>query len=244
MMEVEGGTPECVRAAPAPRVRARGRPRVPLLRRAAVARDLRQPERRLRARDVPPAPLQPELRAAPARTGTRRRTPTRTSPRPSRCGSRTPAEEWRARYRGWKALEKLEYVDALMSEARQKPPARHAARRPPARRGVEAALDARALLRGRGASSGREDQPGLLRRRPAAHLRADARRATARPRPSCGAGARPSSRASSAGRGSASTSSTGSRASSSQRCARARAPRARRRGRAGARRGRVPRRRS
>jgi len=35
----------------------------------------------------------------------------------------TPEREWRARYRGWKALEKLEYVDALMREA--------AAARPP-----------------------------------------------------------------------------------------------------------------
>ena len=33
-----------------------------------------------------------------------------------------PAEEWRERYRGWKALEKLEYVDALMGEARKKAP--------------------------------------------------------------------------------------------------------------------------
>ena len=31
-------------------------------------------------------------------------------------------EEWRARYRGWKALEKLEYVDALMRDATRKPP--------------------------------------------------------------------------------------------------------------------------
>ncbi|HZS38922.1 MAG TPA: putative zinc-binding metallopeptidase [Polyangia bacterium] len=28
-----------------------------------------------------------------------------------------PAEEWRARYHGWKALDKLEYVDELMREA-------------------------------------------------------------------------------------------------------------------------------
>ncbi|HEY3820435.1 MAG TPA: putative zinc-binding metallopeptidase [Polyangiaceae bacterium] len=34
-----------------------------------------------------------------------------------------PAEEWRERYRGWKALEKLEYVDELMREATRKPPA-------------------------------------------------------------------------------------------------------------------------
>jgi hypothetical protein len=33
-----------------------------------------------------------------------------------------PPEEWRERYRGWKALEKLAYVDALMTEARRKPP--------------------------------------------------------------------------------------------------------------------------
>jgi hypothetical protein len=31
-------------------------------------------------------------------------------------------EEWRARYRGWKALEKLEYVETLMGDARSKPP--------------------------------------------------------------------------------------------------------------------------
>ncbi|HEX3344912.1 MAG TPA: putative zinc-binding metallopeptidase, partial [Polyangiaceae bacterium] len=34
-----------------------------------------------------------------------------------------PAEEWRERYRGWKALEKLEYVHELMREATRKPPA-------------------------------------------------------------------------------------------------------------------------
>ncbi len=34
----------------------------------------------------------------------------------------SPAEEWRGRYRGWKALEKLEYVDQLMREASKKPP--------------------------------------------------------------------------------------------------------------------------
>jgi hypothetical protein len=32
-----------------------------------------------------------------------------------------PREEWRARYDGWKALEKLEYVDELMREARRRP---------------------------------------------------------------------------------------------------------------------------
>ena len=72
------------------------------------------------ARDLPAAPVQQELRAAPAATGTRRRTPTRTSPRRSRSGSATPEREWRERYRGWKALEKLEYVDELMREAAAK----------------------------------------------------------------------------------------------------------------------------
>ena len=31
-------------------------------------------------------------------------------------------DEWKKRYEDWKALEKLEYVDALMDEARRKPP--------------------------------------------------------------------------------------------------------------------------
>lgn len=34
----------------------------------------------------------------------------------------SPPEDWRARYKGWKALEKLEYVDRLMQEVRKKPP--------------------------------------------------------------------------------------------------------------------------
>jgi hypothetical protein len=35
----------------------------------------------------------------------------------------SPPEEWRERYRGWKALDKLEFVDALMERARHSPPA-------------------------------------------------------------------------------------------------------------------------
>jgi hypothetical protein len=35
----------------------------------------------------------------------------------------SPAEEWRTRYRGWKALEKLEYLQQLMQEAASSPPA-------------------------------------------------------------------------------------------------------------------------
>jgi hypothetical protein len=42
----------------------------------------------------------------------------------------SPAEEWRAQYRGWKALDKLEYIDALMREARSRPPAVKRVRRP------------------------------------------------------------------------------------------------------------------
>ena len=34
----------------------------------------------------------------------------------------TPPEEWRERYRGWKAFEKLEYVDRLMQEVATRPP--------------------------------------------------------------------------------------------------------------------------
>jgi hypothetical protein len=34
----------------------------------------------------------------------------------------SPEEEWRARYRGWKALEKLEYVHGIMGGAARKPP--------------------------------------------------------------------------------------------------------------------------
>jgi hypothetical protein len=34
----------------------------------------------------------------------------------------SPAEEWRSQYRGWKALKKLELVDALMEHARSHPP--------------------------------------------------------------------------------------------------------------------------
>jgi hypothetical protein len=33
-----------------------------------------------------------------------------------------PKEEWSERYRGWKALDKLEFVDSLMEEARETPP--------------------------------------------------------------------------------------------------------------------------
>lgn len=33
-----------------------------------------------------------------------------------------PKDEWQSRYKGWKALEKLEYMDSLMREASKKPP--------------------------------------------------------------------------------------------------------------------------
>jgi hypothetical protein len=38
-------------------------------------------------------------------------------------------EQWRAHYRGWNALEKLEYVDRLMQEARERPPEKKRGRR-------------------------------------------------------------------------------------------------------------------
>ena len=41
----------------------------------------------------------------------------------------TPPEEWRKAYRGWKALEKLEYVNALMEEAKSKTPRKSRIRR-------------------------------------------------------------------------------------------------------------------
>ncbi len=34
----------------------------------------------------------------------------------------TPGLDWRGQYQGWKALEKLEYVDLLMTEIKNKPP--------------------------------------------------------------------------------------------------------------------------
>ena len=40
-----------------------------------------------------------------------------------------PPEDWRARYFGWKAIEKLEYVDGLMGEVRRKAPAVRTIRR-------------------------------------------------------------------------------------------------------------------
>ena len=66
MMEVEGGTPECVRAAPAARVRARGRSRLPLLAAPSLAAALRQPRQRRDPRHLSAAPVHEELRAPPA----------------------------------------------------------------------------------------------------------------------------------------------------------------------------------
>ena len=41
----------------------------------------------------------------------------------------TPGLDWRARYKGWKALEKLEYVNALMEEVKGKKPVYHSQRK-------------------------------------------------------------------------------------------------------------------
>jgi hypothetical protein len=42
----------------------------------------------------------------------------------------TPRSAWRKRYQGWPALKKLQYVDALMSDLRGKPPKVRGRRRP------------------------------------------------------------------------------------------------------------------
>ncbi len=42
----------------------------------------------------------------------------------------TPGNDWRTRYRGWKALQKLEYVDALMHSIAGKPPVHQPVYRP------------------------------------------------------------------------------------------------------------------
>jgi hypothetical protein len=42
----------------------------------------------------------------------------------------TPDLDWRARYRGWKAIAKLEYVDELMRSLAGKPPTHQPAYRP------------------------------------------------------------------------------------------------------------------
>ena len=76
-----------VRAAPPPRVRPRLRPRVPVLGAPQVARDLRQPRRRLRARDATGRAPTAGASCATCPTGTPRPIPTRTSPRRSPCGS-------------------------------------------------------------------------------------------------------------------------------------------------------------
>jgi hypothetical protein len=54
----------------------------------------------------------------------------------------TPEREWRARYRRWKALEKLEYVDELMKEAARTP-----VRPPPQRRIADAGRIRKTLQR-------------------------------------------------------------------------------------------------
>jgi hypothetical protein len=50
-------------------------------------------------------------------------------------------EEWRTRYRGWKAIEKLEYVDSLMREASTKPPAVSSGRHRSSASGLRSTLE-------------------------------------------------------------------------------------------------------
>ena len=56
-----------------------------------------------------------------------------------------PVEEWRSQYRGWKALKKLEYVDAMMEYARSHPPVVVKGTPPLGR--IAFAADAREILR-------------------------------------------------------------------------------------------------
>ncbi len=160
-----------VRAASAARVRARRRSRVSLLAASSLAAALRQPRQRLRAR---------------ASTG---RGPTRKSfvrhlpnwyaqAHPDEDFAETfavwlgaPEREWRARYRGWKALEKLEYVRRADARGGGRPGRRQRGAGAAHRRREPDAHDAGALLR-RAAQALGGGLSGLLRRRPARHLRA------------------------------------------------------------------------
>ena len=97
-----GRHPRVVPADPAPRGRPRHRERLPPAAPAAPAGALRQDLRAL-PRVLHAQALQQELRASTSTPGTRRATPTRTSPRPSRCGS--PRARLGARATpGWPAL--------------------------------------------------------------------------------------------------------------------------------------------
>ncbi len=93
----------------------------------------------------------------------------------------TPEEEWRARYRGWKAAREARVrrrADARGAEQAAPRGARHGAT---PRRRLEAHVDARALLRSPTQAVG-GGLPGLLRRRLAPHLRAEPHRARDRSR--------------------------------------------------------------
>ena len=155
MLEVEGGDARLVPADPAPRGRPRHRERVRPRDAGRSASSSSAGAPRSPTPRTTPRAVQPELRRPPRRLATRRAIPTRTSPRPSRCGS-PPTPTGRERYVGWPALRKLEYVDGLMREvAGQEPRVRD-------RREVEPlalpAQDAARALRASGAA---------LRRRPA-----------------------------------------------------------------------------
>ncbi len=79
----------------------------------------------------------------------------------------TPGLDWRERYRGWKALAKLEYVDELMRSLAEQAAAPDAAVPPGLPRGTE--RQAQDLLREE-AEGVRGVVPGLLRQRSAATL--------------------------------------------------------------------------
>jgi hypothetical protein len=119
MMEVEGETRGVVHAPDA----ARGGPclflRLPALQEAALAADLR-PGLHGGGAVLPAASLQPVLRGASG--GLVRAEPSRRGFRGDLCGVADAGLDWRARYRGWKALQKLEYVDELMKSLAARPP--------------------------------------------------------------------------------------------------------------------------
>ena len=117
MLEVEGGTAGVVPADPAPRGRPRASRTPTACAGAGGAASSSAARSQPLSRSTTRRGRTARASSSTSTPGTRRAIPTRTSPRPSRCGS-TPARDWRARYAGWPALRKLEYVDELMARAR------------------------------------------------------------------------------------------------------------------------------
>ena len=83
---------------------------------------LRQPRRRLRARALPAAPVQPKSFVRHLPNWYAQAHPDEDFAETFAVWLATPRRSGARAIAGWKALEKLEYVDALMREARKKPP--------------------------------------------------------------------------------------------------------------------------